>query len=248
METSTYAVEAEVEASHWWFVARRRLIADLIARAGVSRGSRVLDVGTSTGTNLRLLKELGFADRRGLDASDDAIRWCAEKGLGDVAKGDVCDLPFGDAEFDLVLATDIIEHVDDDLRAVGEIRRVLAPGGIAIISVPAFQSLWGLQDDVAHHKRRYRKRQLLSLLARGGLDCHDGFYFNYLLFAPIWGARQVIRWCGIELQSENQVNNRALNWLLTQIFTLDVATARFVRPPFGVSIMAIATREAAHVR
>ena len=63
--------------------------------------------------------------------SDDAIRWCAEKGLGDVAKGDVCDLPFGDAEFDLVLATDIIEHVDDDLRAVGEIRRVLAPGGIA---------------------------------------------------------------------------------------------------------------------
>ena len=110
------------------------------------------------GTNLRLLQELGICrTARGLDLSDDAIRWCAEKGLGTVEKGDVCNLPFGEASFELVLATDIIEHVDDDLQAITEIRRVLAPGGTAIITVPAFQSLWGLQDDVAHHKRRYLK-------------------------------------------------------------------------------------------
>lgn len=245
MDTSTYAVEAEVEANHWWFVARRRLFADLIARQRLSADARVLDIGTSTGTNLRLLRDLGFANRRGLDLSDDAIRWCAEKGLGKVEKGDVCNLPFGDGEFDLVLATDIIEHVDDDLRAITEIRRVLAPGGTAIISVPAFQSLWGLQDDVSHHKRRYLKKELLELIRRGGLSCRNGFYFNYLLFMPIWGARQLIRLLQVKLDSENQLNTPLLNRLLTWIFTLDVVTARVIHPPFGVSIVAVTRRDAA---
>ena len=242
MDTSTYAVEAEVEASHWWFVARRRLFADLIARQRLSADARVLDIGTSTGTNLRMLKDLGFSNRRGLDLSDEAIRWCAEKGLGTVEKGDVCNLPFGEGEFDLVLATDIIEHVDDDVRAITEIRRVLAPGGTAIISVPAFQSLWGLQDEVAHHKRRYLKRDLLESIRRAGLTSKESFYFNYVLFVPIWIARQLIRLLRINLDSENQVNTPALNKLLTWIFMLDVATARVVKPPFGVSVVAVTMR------
>lgn len=244
MDTSTYAVEAEVEASHWWFVARRRLLTDLIARQKIPLDAQVLDIGTSTGTNLRLLRDLGYSNRRGLDMSEDAIRWCADKGLGRVEKGDVCNLPFRDGEFRLVLATDIIEHVDDDVRATSEIRRVLAPGGTAIISVPAFRSLWGLQDDVSHHKRRYRKRELLNVIGRGGLACRNSFYFNYLLFIPIWSARQLIRVLGIRLESENQVNTPALNRLLTWIFMLDVVTARSVHPPFGVSIMAVTVREA----
>lgn len=244
MDLLTYAVEAEVEASHWWFVVRRRLLADTIARARVSPTAQVLDIGTSTGTNLRLLKDLGFANRCGLDPSDEAIRWCAEKGLGHVERGDVCHLPFDDGAFQLVLATDIIEHVDDDMRAISEIRRVLAPGGTAIISVPAFQSLWGLQDEVAHHKRRYRKKALLDLIRRGGLVPQESFYFNYLLFLPIWTARQLIDLFHIQLDSENQVNTLLLNRLLTWIFTLDVATARVVQPPFGVSIMAVTTRDA----
>ncbi|SRR5229473_1643914 len=242
MDTSTYAVEAAVEASHWWFVARRKLFADLIARQHLSIDARVLDIGTSTGTNLRLLKDLGFTNRQGLDLSDDAIRWCAEKGLGKVEKGDICSLPFADGEFQLVMATDIIEHVDDDLRAVTEIYRVLAPGGTAIISVPAFQSLWGLQDDVAHHKKRYLKRELLDLIGRSGLACRESFYINYLLFIPIWAARQVVRMFNINLDSENQVNTPMLNRILTWIFTLDVATAKLIHPPFGVSIVAVTTR------
>ena len=242
MDTSVYAVEARVEATHWWFVARRRLLAGLIAQQRISREAPALDIGTSTGTNLRLLKELGFTNRVGLDASDDAIRWCSEKGLGDVEKGDICDLPFRDGQFQLVLATDIIEHVDDDLRAVSEIARVLAPGGIAIITVPAYRSLWGLQDDVAHHKRRYRRHELLRLIRQAGLVCRESFYFNYLLFAPVWLARRVIRLLPIRLNSENELNTPVLNRLLTWIFTLDVATARFIHPPFGVSILALAAR------
>jgi SAM-dependent methyltransferase len=239
MDAATYAVEGDVEATHWWFVGRRRLFARLIAALGLRSDARVLDIGTSTGTNLRLLRDLGFANRQGVDSSDEAIRWCAKKGLGEVSKGDVCNLPFDDDRFDLILATDVIEHVDDDARAVSEIRRVLAPGGYAIVTVPAFRSLWGLQDERAHHKRRYLKRDLVRLLDRCGLQARDAFYFNYLLFAPIWMARQVIRMTGIRLASENEVNTTLLNRVLTGIFALDVSTAPIIHPPFGVSIAAV---------
>jgi len=244
VDAATYAVEAKVEATHWWFVARRRLFARLIERQRLERNARVLDIGTSTGTNLRLLKELGFSNRQGLDSNEHAIRWCAEKGLGEVKLGDVCDLPFADREFDLVLATDVIEHVDDDVKALQEVYRVLAPGGTAIISVPAFPSLWGLQDDVAHHRRRYRKNDLLEVIRRGGLSCSDSFYFNYLLFAPIWVARQVVNSLAIRLNSENEVNTPMLNRLLTWIFMVDIMTAEVIRPPFGVSIVAVTVRNA----
>jgi SAM-dependent methyltransferase len=242
MEVATYTIESEVEQSHWWFVVRRKLIASIIRKQSIALDAPVLDIGTSTGTNLRMLRDLGFSNYCGLDSSDEAIRWCAEKGLGQVRKGDVCSMPFADSSFELVLATDIVEHVDDDAKALREIRRVLKPGGRVIVTVPAFESLWGLQDDVAHHKRRYRKQQLLDLLRGAGLQSKESFYFNYLLFVPIWLARRVIDLLKIKLRSENEVNNRFLNSVLKAIFWLDIKTAPWVRVPFGVSILLIATQ------
>ena len=240
MDTLTYAAEAEIEQSHWWFVGRRKLLAKFLSRLQIPSTAHVLDIGTSTGTNLRLLKELGFSNYLGIDLSEDAIRWCAEKDFGVVEKGDVCNLPYHDSSFKVVLATDIIEHVDDDILAVNEIRRVLEPDGYAIFTVPAFQSLWGLQDVVSHHKRRYKKDQLLALLDKCGLHCNECFYFNYLLFVPIWLARQIIKLFRVQLHSENQVNTVIINKMLTIIFKLDVSTIRYINPPFGVSIIAIA--------
>jgi SAM-dependent methyltransferase len=178
----------------------------------------------------------------GLDTSPEAIRLCEAKGFGPVRLGSVCAMPFADASFDLVLATDVIEHVDDDALALAEIARVLAPGGQVLITVPAFRSLWGLQDEVALHKRRYRLRPLLDLVRSAGLRPSESFYFNYVLFAPIWLARQVIRYARIELRSEGEVNTPALNRLLGGIFRADVSTARLMRPPFGVSIFALAQK------
>src|SRR5262245_55403873 len=214
MRSSTYAVEAEVEETHWWFVGRRRLFGQELTRTDIPVDARTLDVGTSTGSNLRLLRDCGFTRVTGLDLSLEAIRFCESKGFGPVQQGSVCAMPFPDASFDLVLATDVIEHVDDDVLALSEVARVLAPGGHALITVPAFQSLWGLQDEVAHHKRRYRRQPLLDLVRRAGLRPRETFYFNYLLFAPIWAARQIIRVARIDLRSEGEVNTPALNALL----------------------------------
>jgi SAM-dependent methyltransferase len=241
MDLRTYAVEDAIEADHWWFVARRQLFRERIAALGLPRSAPVLDIGTSTGTNLRLLAKMDFANVRGLDQSEAAIEYCRRKGFT-VAQGDVCALPFADAAFDLVLATDIIEHVDDDALAAREIARVLRPGGHALVTVPTFQSLWGLQDDVSQHRRRYRLGQLVEVLSAAGLAVEDAHYFNYLLFAPIWMARQVLRRLPVRPDSENQVNTPLINRVLTQVFTLDIRTAGKVRPPFGVSALAIARR------
>jgi len=242
MDSNTYAVEAEIEAKHWWFVGRRELFARLLKESGLAQDCDALDIGTSTGTNLRMLKELGFRYITGLDASPEAARYCQEKGLGKVELGDVCALPFADQSFDLVLATDVIEHVDNDLAALREIRRVLRQGGRALITVPAFSCLWGPQDDVAHHKRRYLRGQLLDTIRLANLQMRRSFYFNYILFAPIWLARRVLRVTKPDLHSENEINTPVLNWALTWIFSLDVRTAEWLSPPFGVSALALVER------
>lgn len=243
METDTYAVEAQIEENHWWFVGRRELFARLLAKEiGDGRDLRVLDIGTSTGTNLRMLKELGYRQVTGLDASPEAARHCEQKGLGRVELGDVCAMPFADHSFDIVLATDIIEHVDDDLLALREIRRVLRPGGRALITVPAFASLWGPQDTLAHHKRRYLRTPLRDLVTRAGFGIRRCFYFNYILFAPIWLARRILRVIKPNLSSENEINTPAVNGILKFLFRIDVRTAEWLSPPLGVSILALVER------
>lgn len=232
-----------MEATHWWFAGRRRLFGRLISRMELPADASVLDIGTSTGTNLRMLRDLGFTCCEGLDRSEEAVRWCAEKGYGKVTLGDVCALPFPDESFDLVLATDILEHVDDDAAGLREICRVLKPEGRVLITVPAFKILWGLQDEVAQHKRRYRARELLARINVAGLRADKWFYFNYLLFLPILCARTLIRLTGIKMQSENQINSRVLNRLLEFVFYADVYTAPYLHPPFGVSYLVLADRQ-----
>jgi SAM-dependent methyltransferase len=243
MEATNFAAEAEVEEEHWWFVGRRKLFARELRLAGISFESRILDIGTGTGANLRLLRNLQVHTVTSLDSDELAIRYCKQKGLGDVQQGDICALPFADDSFEMVLATDVIEHVDDDAAALRELARVLKEGGRALITVPAFPSLWGLQDIVGHHKRRYRLRALLAKMRAAGLEPQRHYYFNYLLFAPIWLARQVISLLGIKLNSEAELNSPLLNRILSVVFTADIKTAPFLRPPFGVSILAIVTKE-----
>lgn len=239
MELSVYEIEAELEESHWWFVCRRYLFAREIKKLLLSKDTDILDIGTSTGTNLRMLRDFGFMNVVGLELSSEAISYCESKELGPVEQGSVCSMPFPDQSFSLVLATDILEHVDDDERALKEIKRVLKPGGVCLITVPTFQILWGKQDELSHHKRRYYLSKLKIKLANIGLVSTKGYYFNYLLFIPILVARFFIKIFKLDLKSENQINTKVLNKLLTFIFYMDILTASVLKPPFGVSALLI---------
>jgi ubiquinone/menaquinone biosynthesis C-methylase UbiE len=213
-----------------------------MARANIRQSSLVLDVGVGSGSNLRMLAEMGFPHVIGLDPNPDVVQICQKKGFASVRQGSICNMPFSSESFDFVLATDVIEHVQDDVAALKEIHRVLQPGGYVLITVPAFQSLWGLQDQVALHYRRYRRATLVERVIGAKLTIVRSYYFNYLLFVPIWIARQIIHFARIRVQSENEVNSPLINSVLTAIFRLDIATAPLLRPPFGVSALVVAQK------
>ena len=247
MDIAAFAAEAEAEKSHWWFVGRRQLFAKELEQANLQPAARILDIGTGTGSTLRMLRDLGYCGVTGIDSSEEAIRYCAIKGLGPVVKGNLSELEFADDSFDFVFATDVLEHVDDDERGLREICRVLAPGSQALITVPAFKVLWGLQDRQAFHKRRYRRKPLLDLVSAAGLLPLKSYYFNYFLFLPILLARKTIDLVGLNLKSENVINSAGLNKVLGALFWLDIKTAPAIRPPFGVSILVVAMKPAMHV-
>jgi SAM-dependent methyltransferase len=151
-------------------------------------------------------------------------------------------LPFADGAFDLVTALDVIEHIDDDVAALGELRRVLRPGGRLLVAVPAFTFLWGRQDEVSHHRRRYTRATLARALAQAGFAVVRESYFNTLLFPPIAAVRlgrRLLRRPG-RRQSDFELGPARLNGLLGAVFGAEAALVARTDLPFGVSLLALA--------
>ena len=210
-----------------------------IAPLKILKTTKVLDVGTGTGSNLRMLKAAGFSNVFGLDFNREAVNFCKMKGYEFVRQGDICSMPYRDKTFGFVFATDIIEHIEDHQAALKEITRVLKPGGHAIITVPAFKSLWGWQDEVSHHQRRYKRSEVSIALNLCGLTIVKIYYFNFILFLPIFFMRKLMLLSGLKPRSENSFNSRGLNFILKLIFKLDCLLAANINIPFGVSIFAL---------
>lgn len=240
MNEDVYTVESQVQSTHWWFAGRRRLLAKLLRELRPQRDWRILEVGSGTGANLPVLNGLGVRQVVACDYSVDALRY--GRGVTPAVRVDACRLPFVSGSFDVVLAADVIEHIDDDRTALEEIARVLKPGGHLVLTVPAFPALWGPQDVVAHHRRRYRRSPLLGLLAAAGVAVHTSFHFNYLLFLPIYLARKLLIALRVPVASENEINTAWINIVLTRVFFLDVDTAPWLRAPFGVSLCVVALK------
>jgi SAM-dependent methyltransferase len=206
----------------------------------------VLDVGCGTGTMLAHLARYGRV--QGIDADPEAIRFCRRRGVRDVRHVPPGPLPFPDESFGLVTALDVVEHIADDAGAVREIARVLDPGGLALLTVPAFPALWGRQDEIAHHLRRYRTRGLRALVEGADLQLLKLSYFNTLLFAPIAGLRLARRLAGPpaqggELRSDFELNRPGrLNDLLARTFAAEARLVARRRLPVGVSLLALARK------
>ncbi|HEY9405190.1 MAG TPA: class I SAM-dependent methyltransferase [Pyrinomonadaceae bacterium] len=247
MERHTYAIMHEVEGSHWWF-AGRRLILESFVRSIVAdlnlqgrRQPRILDVGCGTGANLEMLAQFGQTE--GVDVSADALAFCRARGLDQVKLGAAEQLPYAEASFDLVTALDVVEHLDDDLGGLSEMRRVLRPGGRALLFVPAFMWLWGVQDDVSHHRRRYTLPQLTERVRGAGFAVERATYANVTFFAPILAGRLLMRATGARPASENNINVPALNGVLGRLFGAErFWLRRGLNFPFGVSAVCVARR------
>jgi len=167
---------AALEERHWWYSGRRALVRRLMR--GVPAG-RAVDVGPGPGGNAAVLRDLGW-QVTGVELTEVGAELCAARGL-DVVRGDATRLPLADASVDLVMSTDVWEHVDDHESVAAESWRVLRPGGRLLVAVPAGMELWSGHDVALGHVRRYERDQLVELVERHGFAIHDVASWNVLL-------------------------------------------------------------------
>ncbi|GJM22344.1 MAG: hypothetical protein DHS20C15_22590 [Planctomycetota bacterium] len=255
MDRSAFKQFALLEQRHWWFRGRRALYLPLLehvlqARLGrAPRDLRVVDAGCGTGGFLEPLARFGTVS--GFELDEPAIEWCRERGFASsfVARSD--QLPLRPQSVDLLTLFDVLEHTPDDRAVLTELVPALKPGGHLALSVPAYQWLFSNNDRVAHHYRRYTRRELVGKLRHAGLRVVKATYVNVTLSPLIVPAVLAMKFKQrLSPQSDDPTTNlsytppRPINALLGGVFAGERHLLRHVSAPFGHSLFVIAERPA----
>jgi len=230
---------AQIDAEHWWFAARRRIVAALIERQVPLRpDARLLEVGAGTGSNLAMLKGFGRLDAIEPDAWARAL---ASRRAGiRVSGGTLPDhVELDDRRYDLIVLLDVLEHIDDDVGSLSVLREKLADGGHIVLTVPAAPWLWSAHDVAHHHKRRYTARTLRAVIHAGGFRIRHMSHFNTLLYPLIAAVRLAGRIAGKEGSDDGAIPPAPLNWMLEHVFAAERVWATRWPLPFGVSLLAV---------
>jgi SAM-dependent methyltransferase len=238
MERAVFDRMAEHDQVHWWYVARRRILAELIRREGrLPADARILEIGCGTGHNFEMLRRFGRLDALEVDGEARAL---ASRRLGhavgDAALPALAGVP--ERTYHLIALLDVLEHVDGDREALSSIAAKLAPGGFILVTVPAYQWMWSAHDVAHHHKRRYSKRGLRRAAEAAGLKVRRIGFFNSLLFPLAAVVRIAGRLAG-KSSSDDQLPPRPLNSAFEKIFGLERHLVGRVPLPAGVSLFAL---------
>ena len=228
------------EDRHWWYRGRRRVLDVLLDGLHMPPGLRVLDAGCGSGRNMVELQRYGQVT--GIELSSPSVRAARERGVGEVLEGSVLEMPFADDSFDLAVSLDVVEHLEDDIAALRELRRVVAPGGRLLVTVPAYQWLWSGHDEVNHHHRRYSRATLRRAAREAGWECTHTTHFNSLLLPVAIALRALDRLHTRATESSLAlwVPPAPLNWLLQLPLDLEAAViGRGGTIPAGLSLMAV---------
>ena len=230
--------------THWWYVARRRLVEETLAGFDIPPG-RVLDVGCGTGDNLDMLVRAAGAPAVGTDLSRYALQHARHGSDGRVrtvvALAEA--LPIATETCGLLASMDVIEHLDDDYTALREYRRVLVSRGLLLLTVPAYEWLWGEHDVRAAHRRRYRVGQLVAVVESAGFEVLRTTYFNsFLVPAAAMLRRTPLR--RLVKQTDEEVGNTSpfVSSVMTRVSSAERRLALRRSVPFGLSIMLVGRR------
>lgn len=238
MERIIFDRMAELDQTHWWYVARRRILSEVIGRiVKPPAGARILEIGCGTGHNFAMLSAFGTVD--GLEV-DDAAREIASRRLGRPVGSARLPVLEGIPEgtYDLVALLDVLEHVEDDQAALAGIRTRLKPGGRIIVTVPANQWMWSAHDTAHHHFRRYNTEDLRRVVADAELKADLITHFNTLLF-PLAAAFRIIGKVTGREEADDAQPTAPLNALFNSLFGLESHLVGRVPLPFGVSLLAV---------
>lgn len=231
----------QAEDRHWWYRGRRSVLERVIADLRLPARARILDAGCGSGRNMIELARHGTVT--GVELSSASAELARARGAGEVIEGSVLEMPFESGSFDLAVSLDVIEHLQDDLAALRELRRVVAPGGALLVTVPAYQWLWSGHDEINHHHRRYTRRTLQRVAEQAGWETVRTTYFNSLLL-PVAIALRVLDRLSPARATESSLDlwvpPAPLNWLLQRPLELEAEViAHGGRIPAGLSLLTL---------
>lgn len=238
MQKAEYARMRELEDHYWWFVSRRRMAFSLMRRHAPE--GLTLDLGCGTGAVMAELQ----TDRPaiGIDLSGTALEFAAERGIEGLVKADAQALPLLTSSFAALITLDTLEHVPNDVASAAEIARILRPGGVAIINVPAFRWLWGPHDVALMHCRRYKRSELVRLLEDAGLTVEFSSYGVFFLFPVVLAIRLMDRVARREPKVVLPEVPEWANRFLIQMMGWEEKIMRHVPLPWGSSVVALARK------
>ena len=252
MDLTYEAKYHQLEERHWWFAGRRDAVYDLIQRIQLPATAAILEIGCSGGPLMQRLRAAGYTDLTGIDVSAPAIELAQARGVPNVSVMDGAALEFADTRFDLVIASDVLEHIENEAKALSEWTRVLKPGGQMLVFVPAHSYLWSEHDVVNHHFRRYSRAGLVAALIRAGLRPSRSSFWNAAMYFPTAALRLGRRLVSGPVSSEKKpgatgdlhhfagpANAALLGWVKAENRLL-----RHVDLPLGVSVFALAQKPA----
>ncbi|HZR99565.1 MAG TPA: class I SAM-dependent methyltransferase [Chloroflexota bacterium] len=239
MEPEQYALLARVEHDHWWFRGQRRLVAALLdAHLPAGQRARVLDAGCGTGGTTAWLRRYG--DVVGVDLAAEAAPFWPAAGLRRMVRGSVAALPFQSESFDLVTSLDVLYHrqVADEGPVLAEFERVLRPGGLLLLRLPAYDWLQGGHDTAVHTRHRYTRAEVMAAVRAAGFTVEVASYANCFLFPLALAKRVSERWRGPS-QEEMAVPSPPLNAALLAVLGLEAHVAPRWPLPFGLSVVVV---------
>lgn len=233
----------KLEKDYWWFKARRDIIFRLLRQLKVGYNSKTMDLGCASGHLVAFLQKKGFMNISGIDISKEAIKKCRKNEINNTFLRDCVNTRFKDGEFDVLIASDILEHIEIDNNALREWNRILKKDGILIVFVPAFDFLWSKHDEINYHYRRYSRNKLVHDLKKNKFKILKASYWNFSLFIPISFIRvfqyftaKIFRGDGDQLfQLPNKVNIALLYLLKIENRLLEKS---FIYP-YGLSVFAV---------
>lgn len=244
MEAELYDELWRVEQRHWWFVARRRIVGSLVKRFSPSEAGRlqICELGCGTGGNLAEFRDAH--DICGMDVSEKALRYARRRVGARVEPGSLPgDVPFPVSSFDVVLMTDVLEHIEDDAASARVAMSLLKDRGILVATVPAHQWLYSPRDAHHQHFRRYGRRDFEQLFRMSGVKVELLSYYNSLLFAPAAAVRLASKLLpGRAPGGDLHVPAAPLNRTLGAIFGWERTLLGRLPVPTGLSLIVVARR------
>ena len=235
-----YQQMMEVEDKHWWFVARRSLIEQVISKLNLPEDAEIFEAGCGSGGNLAMLARHGKV--YAMELNETARLFARNLQIGEIQPGCLPDdIPFPDKKFDLILLLDVLEHLEEDTASLQALSTKLKPSGWLLITVPAYPWLWSKQDELLHHKRRYILSNLCKIVSSAGYKVHFVNHFNFVLF-PLIAIVRFVQNLFNKGGNEQAMPPQLINQILTFLFAFECHLINRLYLPFGVSIMLYAQR------